>query len=119
MASPFSIFRKNQKVWMAGLVVMAMIAFVFLSGPMVSSRGSSGSGEEPLVKTKFGNLGPSDLRTFRANREVIVQFFLILANPRNGVVPSNAATAVANNAAMVLATIKRPVANTAGMKARP
>ncbi len=30
MASPFSVFRKNQKYWMAGLVVMAMIAFVFL-----------------------------------------------------------------------------------------
>ena len=30
MASPFSIFRKNQKVMLAVLTLLAMFAFVFL-----------------------------------------------------------------------------------------
>ena len=31
MASPFRTFRKNQKIWMAGITIMAIIAFVFFS----------------------------------------------------------------------------------------
>jgi hypothetical protein len=44
MASPFSVFRKRQKLMMALLCLMAIIAFVFLSnmGNPVGGRSSDG-----------------------------------------------------------------------------
>jgi len=75
MASPFSVFRKNQKVWMAGITIMAIFAFVFLGGPM--SRLSSGPGghDEAVVRTrKFGNLTRGNLQTLKLNRIVFNEF---------------------------------------------
>ena len=75
MASPFSIFRKNQKVWMAGITILAIVAFVFLSGPVANSFRGSGGREEPVVTTtKFGNLGAGQLQMLRFNRQVFVDF---------------------------------------------
>ncbi len=42
MASPFSIFRKNQRLWMAGAVLIAVLAFVV--APMMDSFSSFGRG---------------------------------------------------------------------------
>ena len=62
MASPFSAFRKNQKVWMVGITIMAIGAFVFLTPAVMTSSGSSGR-DVPVVKTtKFGNIGQIELQ---------------------------------------------------------
>ena len=74
MASPFRVFRKNQKVWMAGITIMAIVAFVFLSGPMIGSFSGSGGRDAPVVRTKFGNLSASELATIRGERTLLHGF---------------------------------------------
>ncbi len=63
MASPFSVFRENQKIMMATLGLAAIIAFVFL--PMImqgTNRGPVDTGSEIMVKTTaFGDLSRRDL----------------------------------------------------------
>lgn len=60
MASPFDIFRKNQKVMMAALVLLAMIAFVFAD--FFSPSGQQGTAEDPLVVTSdYFSLKESDV----------------------------------------------------------
>jgi len=68
MQSPFAIFRKNQKLAMAALVFLAMIAFVFLDPLMQGMSGTAG-GNEVLVKFKGGDLRASDLHHMRVRRE--------------------------------------------------
>jgi hypothetical protein len=45
MASPFSIFRKNQRLWMAGAVLIAILAFVV--APMLESFSGYSQGMRP------------------------------------------------------------------------
>jgi hypothetical protein len=45
MASPFSIFRKNQRLWMAGAVLIAILAFVV--APMLESFSGYGRSSRP------------------------------------------------------------------------
>jgi hypothetical protein len=45
MASPFSIFRKNQRLWMAGAVLIAILAFVV--APMLESFSGYGRNSRP------------------------------------------------------------------------
>ena len=57
MASPFSIFRKNQKVLMAAVTLLSIVAFVFLTTPMMNSFSGSGAGAMRSSRTsKFGNV---------------------------------------------------------------
>src|SRR5208283_2631045 len=75
MASPFSVFRKNQKMWMAGITIMAIFAFVFLGGPVSRSFTGPGAHDEALVRTtKFGNVTRGDLQTLKTNRIVFNEF---------------------------------------------
>ena len=75
MASPFSVFRKNQKVWMAGVTIVAIFAFVFMGGPMLSFFNASAGHEVPIVRTtKFGNLDAGQLYTLRLNRMEFNEF---------------------------------------------
>jgi hypothetical protein len=63
MASPFSIFRKNQKFMLAVLTILAMFGFVFLPilGDSLGFR-SAGPVNKVVVKTeKFGDLRESDV----------------------------------------------------------
>ena len=62
MASPFSIFRKNQKVMLAVITILAMFAFVFL--PIFMEQMGSSKTQNPVaVKTsKYGDLHESDVR---------------------------------------------------------
>ena len=57
MSSPFAIFRKNQKLWMAGAVFIAIVAFVI--APMIeyfsgSGRRSSRGGTNPVLASWTG-----------------------------------------------------------------
>jgi hypothetical protein len=73
MASPFTIFRKNQKLLLAGLTLMAMFSFVFLD---VLTRfgggrgGSSAQADDVVVTTSEGALTESDLDVIRRDRMV-------------------------------------------------
>jgi hypothetical protein len=73
MASPFSVFRKRQKLMMALLCLMAIVAFVFLPnmGNLVG-RGSDGRKDLVVVKTKkYGDLKRSDIANLRANKQKV------------------------------------------------
>lgn len=60
MASPFAVFRRNQRVMLAVLGVVAMIAFVFL--PIFSDfLGTRPSTDEQVASTRFGPLHESTI----------------------------------------------------------
>ncbi len=52
MSSPFAIFRKNQKLWMAGAVFIAIVAFVI--SPMIEYFSGSRGGR----RTRNGGINP-------------------------------------------------------------
>lgn len=77
MASPFRTFRKNQKVWMAAITIMAIVAFVFMSGPMLSfSR--MGGGPPAAIETKYGKLTGLEISMLRQQRRMLSQFLNVL-----------------------------------------
>ena len=78
MASPFRIFRKNQKLWMAGITIMAIIAFVFMGNPMQSLARMGGS-IPSVVKTRFGNLTQYEVNDLRGKRVMLSRFLQSLA----------------------------------------
>jgi hypothetical protein len=91
VASPFAVFRRNQKILLAVLGIGAMIAFVFLD-PLMKYVGRSGKQENPVVvETKYGALKESDLANMRASRELLEAFLqrvsseTISAQVRDGV----------------------------------
>jgi hypothetical protein len=63
MSSPFSIFRKNQKVMLAVLTTLAMFGFILLP-TILQLMGGSRSVADPVVlkTTKFGSLRKSHLQ---------------------------------------------------------
>lgn len=73
MASPFSVFRRHQRIMLAACAILAMIAFVIL-GPMMSGGSSGGpSGTNPVVvHWNHGEL-----------RESQIQYLMALANATN------------------------------------
>jgi hypothetical protein len=62
MASPFSIFRKNQRVWMAILVFVAVISFVIIpsTGTLMDNYGNP-EGQQTLVSWKGTRLSAEQL----------------------------------------------------------
>ena len=63
MASPFSLFRKHERLMMAALVLMAMIAFVFMD-PLFGIRGGGSKSQDPVAveTTLYGDIRESDLQ---------------------------------------------------------
>lgn len=74
MASPFAVFRRNQRVLLATLGVLAIIAFVFLD-PRLISMFTGKTNNPVIVKTAYGDLHRAELSYLRTNRR-IVEFFL-------------------------------------------
>jgi hypothetical protein len=72
MASPFSIFRKNQKLMYALLTIMVMFGFVFL--PIMMQTGASRKiVNPPAVKTsKFGDLRESQVATLMRDHRIVL-----------------------------------------------
>jgi hypothetical protein len=87
--NPFHAFRKHQKVIMAGLVVVAMITFIFSFGPgdLFSGRQWGGwRNKGKLVTTLYGRkVYESDLSLLVARREMANDFlfFVLMGNGRN------------------------------------
>ena len=74
MASPFSIFRKHERVMMALICVLAMFAFVFV-GPIFDTRSGRGPQDPVAAETKlYGDIHESDLMRMRAGRSLANQF---------------------------------------------
>jgi hypothetical protein len=75
VASPFSVFRKNQKILMAVFGVAAMIAFVFL-GPLSQYMGGGRpeGGNPVVVETKYGDLKASELQGLEYQRDLVNRF---------------------------------------------
>jgi len=68
MASPFKVFRKHQKVMLAGLTILAMFSFVFL-GVISDLLGNRQSLNPVVVRTaKYGKLRQRDIYEMRQER---------------------------------------------------
>lgn len=79
MASPFRIFRKYKKMGFAILTVMAMIAFVFMTGfNMPTSREIN----DPVVveTSKFGNLRQNQIGGLMSQRQQLLSFLTALGS---------------------------------------
>jgi hypothetical protein len=75
MASPFSIFRKNQRAMMAVVMILCMIAFL-ISGVASSmmSRGSVGASDAVVATTIGGPIRESDLQRMLDARRMANRF---------------------------------------------
>ena len=73
MASPFSVFRKKQKLMLAVLALLAILAFVFL--PVISDLQYAGSGQTNAVVVKtsaYGELRESEVEALRHQRQKVL-----------------------------------------------
>jgi hypothetical protein len=74
MASPFTVFRRNQKIMLAVITVAAMFAFVFLD-PLARYIGRNTQRADTVaVETRYGNLRESDLYSLRQTRKIVEEF---------------------------------------------
>jgi hypothetical protein len=73
MASPFKVFRKHQKVWLAGLTILAMFSFVFLG--TISDLLGTRSAQNPVVvrTSKYGKLTQRDLAIMQQDKRIFLQ----------------------------------------------
>ena len=79
MASPFRMFRKNQKVMMAVITVLAMFAFVFM-GSWSKMGGPSNEIQNPEVFTwKYGTVRRSDIQNQRYLRQMCMAIPTVIA----------------------------------------
>jgi len=75
VASPFSIFRRNQKIMLAIVAIGAMVAFVFLDPVMRYVGGGPNKQQNPVVvETRFGSLTQNELANLRYSREIVDRF---------------------------------------------
>jgi hypothetical protein len=79
MIKVIKMFRKHRKVLIAGLTLMAILAFVFI--PMMMDRGANRQVNNPVVVTsaRYGQLRQSDLQNLRQQRGLYTQFLEFIA----------------------------------------
>ncbi|QDV22970.1 SurA N-terminal domain-containing protein [Aureliella helgolandensis] len=81
MSTPFAIFRKNQTFWMAGLVLLSLLAFVVAPAIETASqafRGATGD-EAVVVKWEGGLITVADLNHNTQKHGNLVRFLNSLA----------------------------------------
>ena len=79
MASPFTIFRRNQRAMMAFLCLVAMGAFVLVNPWNIGSNRDRGrSGHDIAVKTRFGDVREAELQNMVAARHGLARFLMEL-----------------------------------------
>ncbi|MEN6557534.1 MAG: hypothetical protein ABFC54_05065 [Thermoguttaceae bacterium] len=89
MASPFSIFRKNQKLMLALLTLLAMFGFVFLPAILEGMGGRTIQNPVVVHTKQFGDLNEHDLQTLvRQKRQVLSALTVVLQSLN---VPANMA----------------------------
>lgn len=76
MSNPFAAFRKNQKAWMAGLVLLAILAFVI--APAIDTAKSAftggGGGTATVVRWNGGKITVADLQNKATKHSGLVRF---------------------------------------------
>jgi len=73
MASPFALFRKNQKIMIAILAVLAM--FVFVVADSLPQLGGGGGGSDPVVvESKYFTLRESEIDRALNDRQIVLQY---------------------------------------------
>jgi len=86
MASPFKVFRKNQKLWVAGLTILAMFGFVFL--PTILQIMGGGSGTNPVAfESTYGNLRERELQMLRERHQRTMGILVDLSQTATGYSP--------------------------------
>ncbi|MHB8903443.1 MAG: SurA N-terminal domain-containing protein, partial [Thermoguttaceae bacterium] len=73
MASPFKFFRKNQKVWLAFLTLLAMGGFVVLPTitQMMGERNQAAAKQDIVTTTRYGNLSRIELAGLQGQRQSV------------------------------------------------
>jgi len=76
MASPFKLFRKNQKIWLAGLTIVAMGGFVVLPTvvQMVGDGNQAAALKDVVTTTRYGNLSRIGLGVLQSERQAVRRF---------------------------------------------
>lgn len=77
MSNPFAVFRKNQKTWMVGLVLLAILAFVVAPAIQTATSaftGGGSSGKEVVVSWTGGQITIADLQNSAAQHAALVRF---------------------------------------------
>ncbi len=87
MAGHFNVFRRYQKTALAGLAIMAMLAFFVLPPLLDMDAAGVGSDDAVVVRTSEGDLRESDLARAGRVRRALNQFLMSLqaaatGNPR-------------------------------------
>lgn len=78
MASSFHLFRRNQKLMLAILTLLAMFAFVFLD-PLFRYMGNSQAPANPImVETRYGDLKRTDIEQLIAQRQIADNFITMV-----------------------------------------
>jgi hypothetical protein len=78
MASSFHLFRRNQKLMLAILTLLAMFAFVFLD-PLFKYVGGNPAPADPVVvETKYGGLKASEIQRLVSSRRLVDQFLTMV-----------------------------------------
>jgi len=78
MSQLFRSIRKRQKVWLAVLGVMCIIAFAFGSIATLDLRSSSTVQDPVVVSTKYGDITESEIQKMLQARTIINQFLVKL-----------------------------------------
>ncbi len=78
MSSPFNLFRKNQRIWMAAMVVLAVVAFVILPSASITDQLARTDGSI-AVRWKDGTMSRDQVRSLTANYQRSYQFLERLA----------------------------------------
>lgn len=74
MASPFAVFRRNQKILLATAGIMAIVAFVFFD-PLARYLSGGRKQQNPIVvETNFGDLTRNELENLKFSRELVDRF---------------------------------------------
>lgn len=74
MASPFSVFRRNQRAMIAVLGILCMFAFVFLPILFQSLDSAGSAGNPVVVRTRYGDLRETELFQLRRRTAQLNQY---------------------------------------------
>ncbi len=98
MASPFKVFRKHQKLMLAGLTILAMFSFVFL-GTISDLLGTRQGPQNPVVvrTSKYGKLTQRDLAFMRQDHRLFLQIISKIYTQALGINPETSLKLVERN----------------------
>ena len=97
MASPFRVFRKHQKLMLAGLTILAMFSFVFL-GTISDLMGTRQVQNPVVVRTsKYGKLTLRDLAIMREDHRFFLQIIAKIYTQALGINPETSLKLVERN----------------------